>query len=55
MIKKKKILGKRIIIENMFSKMKQFRRLNYRYDSKILSFIGFIYLAFFIILKNYMK
>jgi len=42
----KNIYKKRLKIENTFSKMKMNRRLCLRYDSKIESYIGFIYLSF---------
>ena len=42
---KKEILKKRIKVENTFNKLKVNRRLLNRYDSKIETFKGFIYLA----------
>ena len=41
----KKIYKKRLIVENRFSMLKNNRRIAVRYDSKIESFKGFIYLA----------
>lgn len=47
MIKKQKnIFKKRLIIENIFKRIKDNRRILNRYDSKIENFIGFIYIAF---------
>jgi transposase len=49
---KKQILKKRYKIECMFSKIKSFRRLSLRYDSKLSSFTGFIYLSLIAIISN---
>jgi transposase len=42
----KKIYKKRLVIEKTFNNIKMNKRLCMRYDSKIESFIGFIYLSF---------
>ncbi len=38
----RKLLGKRYIVENTFSWIKQFKRLRLRYDQKYISFINFV-------------
>ena len=43
--REKIIYKKRLIVENRFSSLKNNRRISIRYDSKIESFKGFIYLA----------
>ena len=47
------IYKKRLKIENTFSKIKMNRRLCLRYDSKIESFIGFLYLSFIKMIHAY--
>lgn len=42
----KNIYKKRIIIENIFARLKQFKRINNRYDKKLSSFSAFVCLAF---------
>ncbi len=41
----KKIFKKRVIIEHLFKRIKNYRRISNRYDCKINSFNGFLYLA----------
>lgn len=41
----KKIYMKRLAVENMFSKIKANKRLSLRYDSKITSYMGFLFMA----------
>lgn len=36
---------KRIIIENTFNKLKQYRKINLRYESKCKNYIGFVYIG----------
>ena len=43
---------KRIKVENMFNKLKTFRRLSIRYDKNENTFMGFIWLALIFIIKN---
>ena len=42
----KQILKKRYKIENLFAKIKQFNRVHIRRDKLIVSYFGFVYLAF---------
>lgn len=42
----KQILKKRYKIENLFAKIKQFNRVHIRRDKLIVSYLGFVYLAF---------
>jgi len=44
--KEKVIYKKRIIVENMFSKMKKNRRLVMRYEKKLITFVSFVYMSF---------
>ncbi len=46
----KKIYKKRIIIEHLFGRIKQFRRISLIYDSKINTYFNFLYLALLIII-----
>jgi len=46
----KKLLKKRHNIENFFATLKQYRRLNFLYESKIKVFKGFVELAIILIL-----
>jgi len=49
----KKLYKKRLVIEHTFQKLKIFRRIITRYDSKIKNYVGFLYLAISqIIYKN---
>ena len=48
----KQLYKKRIIVENTFQKIKSFRRINQRYDSKISSFNSFLYFACSIIIHK---
>jgi transposase len=43
---------KRIKVENMFSKLKTFRRLSIRYDKYEKTFMGFIWMALIFIIQN---
>tara|TARA_B110000977_G_scaffold14025_1_gene17501 strand:- start:52 stop:858 length:807 start_codon:yes stop_codon:yes gene_type:complete len=43
---------KRIKVENMFSKIKLFRRLSIRYDKYETIFMGFVWLSLIFIIKN---
>lgn len=43
---------KRIKVENMFNKIKTFRRLSIRYDKYENTFMGFIWMALIFIIKN---
>ncbi len=49
-LNQRKLFKNRMKIECMFNKMKRFRRLSFRYDSKLSTFMGFIYLAFIAII-----
>jgi transposase len=46
----KKLYKKRIIIEHTFQKLKNFRRINMRYDSYFSTFLSFIFLSASIII-----
>lgn len=53
--KKKKRCGKRRythrnVVEHFFRRIKQFRRIATRYEKKAVNFLGFVWLAAFIIL-----
>jgi len=43
--KDKKLLKQRIKVENAISKIKVFHRIHVRYDKKLVSYMGFLYLA----------
>ncbi|MBC8308056.1 MAG: IS5 family transposase [Pelagibacterales bacterium] len=43
---------KRIKVENMFNKIKTFRRLSMRYDKYESTFMGFVWLSLIFIIKN---
>ena len=43
--KEKKIYNKRLVIERTFNIMKMNRKICLRYESKIINFIGFVFLS----------
>ena len=47
-----KIYKKRLIVEHTINKVKSNRRLSLRYDTKIRSFVGFIFLALIKLVVN---
>ena len=45
-VDEKQILKRRYKIENLFAKIKRFNRVHVRRDKLIVSYLGFVYLAF---------
>ena len=54
-IEEKAIYKKRIKIENTFSKIKQYRRLDTRYERKTSNYKSFLYFALIKICIDYMN
>lgn len=48
--KEEKIYKKRIIVENLFAKLKQYKRVNNLYDKNINTYISLVYLSLSLIL-----
>ena len=49
-VEEKKIYKKRIIVENLFAKLKQYKRINNLYDKNINTYISLVYLSLSLIL-----
>jgi transposase len=50
--KQKMLYRKRIKVENMFNKIKTFRRLSVRYDKLSNTFMGFLWMSLIFIIVN---